>query len=186
MNLSIVNIFEICPFRCPFWIIGMWKRLTASNLENGIATSIWTTKWKRKRKQPKIDRFHIPTEYLSPNSISINLSNMPIVTILYIENINVFFRASVVTALTMIIQSLSPCPPPHPRKFFSSDFFFTFEYFVQISSLVCITCWSNCMKLNRKPKQINKKKAFSKSLTLFIEENKKLTLQGGANSPLSH
>ena len=33
------------------WILsGMWKWLTASNLEDGIAISIVTTKWKRKRK----------------------------------------------------------------------------------------------------------------------------------------
>ena len=33
----------------PLTQLGMWKRLTASILEDGIATSIWTTKWKRKR-----------------------------------------------------------------------------------------------------------------------------------------
>ena len=132
----------------------MWKRLTTSNLENGIATSIWTTKWKRKRKRPKIDRFHIPTEYLSPNSISINLSNVSIVTILYIENINVFFRASVVTALTLIIQSLPP-----PQRFFSPDFFYFWIFYANVFSRVynVIPCWSNCMKLNKNQSKLIKK-----------------------------
>ena len=36
--------------------VGMWKRLTASNLEDGIATSICTVKWKRKRKRKRWKR----------------------------------------------------------------------------------------------------------------------------------
>ena len=36
--------------------VGMWKRLTASVLEGGIATSICTTKWKRKRKRKRWKR----------------------------------------------------------------------------------------------------------------------------------
>ena len=35
-----------------FWL-WMWKRLTASILVGGITTSIWTAKWKRKRKRWK-------------------------------------------------------------------------------------------------------------------------------------
>ena len=51
--------------------VGMWKRLTASVLEDGIATSICTTKWKWKRKRKRwgwkrkrkrffFNRFRIP------------------------------------------------------------------------------------------------------------------------------
>ena len=36
--------------------LGMWKRLTASVLEDVIATSICTTKWKRKRKRKRWKR----------------------------------------------------------------------------------------------------------------------------------
>ena len=37
-----------------YWL-GMWKLLTASVLEDGIATSICTTKWKRKRNTIRHD-----------------------------------------------------------------------------------------------------------------------------------
>ena len=44
----------------------MWKRLTASNLEDGIATSIYTAKWKRKRKRWKRhENRPLPHPYLS-------------------------------------------------------------------------------------------------------------------------
>ena len=36
--------------------VGMWKRLTASNLEDGIATSFCTIKCKQKRKRKRWKR----------------------------------------------------------------------------------------------------------------------------------
>ena len=37
--------------------VGMWKRFTASILEDGIATIICTAKWKRKRKRKRWKRY---------------------------------------------------------------------------------------------------------------------------------
>ena len=48
-------------------ILGMWKRLTASNLEDGVGTSICTVKWKRKRKRKRWKRHEnrpLPHPYL--------------------------------------------------------------------------------------------------------------------------
>ena len=57
---NIVNPIQY-PIRIarPCLQLGMGKELTTSILEDGIATSICTTKWKRKRKW--WNRFHIPT-----------------------------------------------------------------------------------------------------------------------------